>query len=452
MTQANVSISVEDSSPVTRTFRVEVPLEQVQKAHQTTIEEYRRQVRIPGFRPGKAPTPVVIKNYKSEIDRSVQEQLIRESIGEAVESYDGKVLGVRDVNPDTFEAKAAFVYRAVVEVPPEFKLQSYKKMKLERPYKEASEADIDKVLADLQLRNAEFADADAGYTAADGDQLTVDYTATADGEVINDGEQEDYLAVIGGPALHAEFSKQLIGKTAGSDLAFEITYGDDDAPQDDLKGKTAQFKVAVKSIQKRVLPKLDDAFAAKMLPDANLESLRQRIRDDFQNNAESEAKRALELQVYEQMLEAHPFDVPEGVVEKRQRDLAEETAGRLMQQGYPKNALKNLMPMVYADTAKRAANDVRVGFLMDAVAEAESITADDSDAEAALASIAEAQGQSKEAVIARAKENDVFDQVLAELKQRKALDFIIEHATIKDVDPEAFQAARAKKEEAEAEK
>ena len=251
-------------------------------------------------------------------------------------------------------------------------------------------------------------------------------------------------------ALHPKFEEQVCGNQQGAHLEFNIAFGEEDAPSEALKNKTIEFKVDIVGHEKGVQPDIDDAFAATMIPDATVETMRERIKTDLLTGQEQEGKQAVESQLLQQLLEAHAFEVPEGAVSKRRESLSQEVASRMMGQGYPEKAVKDMLPMIFADTAPRAERDVRVSFLLKAIADAESIEVDDTAVEVEISKYAEAQGQSLESVISEARNEGRYETLREELKSQQALDFIVKNATIKEVTSEEYQKHMeklAKKEE-----
>ena len=197
MTTTAVSITVEELGPVTRMLNVEVPVDRVNQARGSVISELRQHAKVPGFRPGKAPLQVLEKNYKEDIERTLFDRLVQDSIGEAVEQYDGKILNVRDIKPESLEKSASFKYGAIVEIPPEIKLGTYKKIKVLKPKIEVGDQQVDDVLSNLQERNMTFRPAEADESIAEKDKVTLTYHAFDQGELVPDGHVHDHEAQIG---------------------------------------------------------------------------------------------------------------------------------------------------------------------------------------------------------------------------------------------------------------
>lgn len=441
---ANLSVSVDSTSPVTRTLRVEVPAERVAQTRGAVVQEIRSQARVPGFRPGKAPTPVIERNYREHIEQTLLERLMRETIGEAIAQVEGRVLGVRNVTPEPMLAAAPFRYQALVEVPPPVKLAKYAKLKVERPVAEVTPDEVDKVLANLRERQAHFHEAPAGTAAGIGDRVTLDYTATVNGRVLEDGEVRGYRAVLGQGALHEAFEAKLVGLKAGESLQFTLEFGDD-APRDDLRGQQVEFAVTVHAVEQRHLPEMDDAWAATVLPGATLADLRERIAGDMAEARKQEAQRAVEAQVAEALLAAHAdLELPPGVVQDRQYRLAEELAQNLQHQGLTQQQIRSMVPQILAEVAPRAEREVRLGFVLAAIAEAESIVVDDDAVREELARVAAARGEPAPAFVARLEQDrSTFERIRAELVKRRALEAVVAQAVVKDVSLEEYRKKRA---------
>lgn len=452
-TSTSVQVTVQESGPVTRQLVVEVAAERVREARSAALAEARRRARIPGFRPGKAPENVILRTFRGDIEQSMLRVLVEGTIGEAVDRIEGKVLNVREVRPEPFaEGDAPFRYEAVVEVPPALKPsdKDWKKIKVRRPIQPVGEDDVQKVVDDLRNRNATHRPATAGETLADGDEVVLSYQATRDGEAVPDGAADHHRARLGAGQLHASFEPQLIGAAAGDKRAFDVTFDDSSAPSPDLVGATLHFEVEVHEVHKRELPELDDEFAARMLDGATVDSLRERILTDLRAAAEQEAERAVESQISTALLEAQTFEVPEGVVQRRREQIAEQTAQRLMRQGYPEQSVRSLVPMLLADAEQRAERDVRLSFLLEAIAEAEDVQVGDDEVEADVRAGAAEVGQNPEAYLQRVRSEGMFESIRAEMRNRKAFLKVREHAVVTDVSPEAFAAEQGEGDEAPA--
>lgn len=446
MTDASpLEVQVEKSGPVTRVVTVEIPQQRYEEARGSVLSEIGRQARVPGFRPGKAPPEVIEQAYASDVRQALHERLIRDSIDEALDQVEDRVLNVRNVEPSPIESgDGPFRYAATVEVPPPVKLKSYKKLKAKRPYAEIDEADVRKVLDDLRERNAEYREASDDEALAEGDEVVLSYRATEDGEPVPDGSAEQYRTRLDGSGLHPEFEKELFGATGGEHRSFEITFTEENAPSEELAGRTIHFDVDVEEVHKRELPEVDDDFAAKMLDGASLEELKDRIRKDIEAARRHEADRAVESQLIDGLLEKHEFDVPTGVVERRRQQLAEQAAHNLLHQGYPQETIQQMAPMLLAEVADRAEKEVRLGFLLEEIAEAEEVEVSDEEVEAELLDAARQQGEQGPAFVQRAKEEGFYESMRSELRNRKALASVREHANIKDVDPEKFAEEQRK--------
>lgn len=439
MASTALTVSIEESSPVTRTLKVEVPVERVHAARGNVLREFSRQARVPGFRPGKVPPKVIETNYKADIERSVLERLVRESLDEAIAKLDVPVLNIRDILPEALATTTAFKYSAVVEVPPKIEVKGYKKLKALRPCKKAEAQDVDAVLTNISEHHATFRPALAEDSIALGDRVTLNYSAFENGQLIANSKVENHETQIGTGALHPKFEQQLAKAKVGDQLKFAIDFGEHDAPNAQLKNKKVDFEVEVVALQKRELPQLNDEFVTKMLNGTSLAALRERIEADLNAAYARQGAQAVEEQIIQQLLELHNFALPESVVVRHREALTQEAADRLLQQGYPKKLVQDLLPMIFKDQAQRAEQQVRLAFLLEAIAKAEGITISDASVEDELARLAELEEKTKEAVITQAKQQGRFENYRSELRNRQALALVIENANIKDVTPEVFK-------------
>jgi len=343
---------LEQSGPIAK-VQIEVPAEQVEKTFRELLNAYRRQLKIPGFRPGKAPDKVIIaKVGEDAFWEEVRERLIENSYREAV-----RELGLAAIAARLLEGKeqppagAPYKYVVEVELYPEAKLPDWRSFELETEKPEIEDELVEAALQDLQKRYAEVESVER--PAAEGDQLILETEGGSQFPVELDRAEPHVKEV-------------LLGKKAGDEV--EIPVLDDDGSE--LKKVPAKI-IEVREVR---LPELDDEFA-KTLETENMEELRQKVRESLEAQAERDWREARKQELLEKMAEALEVDIPPSLIYDEEREVLRDLEENLRQQGIPfDDYLKSLeregkLDELKEDVRKQAEMRVRRGLALEKLVE-----------------------------------------------------------------------------------
>jgi trigger factor len=310
-----------------RQLRVRIPANKLADAVDSRLKQIATRAKIPGFRPGKAPLKVIEQQYGEAARVEVIQDLVRGSYPEAVDKA-----GVHPASAPSFEVVAEksgepLEYVARFEVYPETKLKGLADLKVERPAVEIGAADVDKVVE--SMRRAARALTAVSRAARDGDVCKIDFEGSVDGTAFPGGKGENVTLEIGQGRFLPDLEKGMKGHKAGEAFEVDVQFPAD-YRNEQLKGKQAQFKVALKEVQEPKLAELDaDFFKAQGLAEGQgLDALQARIKAALEAERAKAVATRVKTQVLEQLLAANPIDVPKAMVAQETARLREETAAR----------------------------------------------------------------------------------------------------------------------------
>jgi trigger factor len=410
--------------------QAEVPAEEVERRLQQAARELGRQMRVPGFRKGKVPPPVVIRRLGRE---AVLDEALRSSLGswysDAIDESGISPVGEPDV--DLGELPAAgepLEFSIEIGVRPQAKLGQYKGLEVGRREPRVEDSAIDEELERLRDRFATLETVER--PAETGDQVVIDYVGRIDGEPFQGGEGRDQLLELGSGRLIPGFEEQLVGASAGDDRSVEVDFPDD--YPGDLGGKHATFDVHVTEVKAKRLPELDDTFAEES---AGFDTLAE-LREDIAGRLREADERAIEREFEEAVLDAAAgeaeIDVPERLVHARAHELLEQMLSALARQGISKEAYLRIAgkdeEALAHDAEPEAAAALRREAVLAAIVEAEHIEPTDGRILEELEPAAERAGTSAADMLDRLRSRGGLDGVRDDVANRMAVELLVAEA------------------------
>ena len=428
-----------DVSATRKEIRIEIEPSLIRSTYDRISDEYSKAAKVPGFRPGHAPRSVIRTRYKNEIRTEVLRELLPEAVNNAIGEHSLAAIGEPNVELDNTEAlehlgEAPLTVKVGVEVLPEIKLDNYKGLEAQRSVRPVTDEDIDKTIENL--RNASAALQPVEDRGAElGDTVTIN----ARGNFVENPEDEDIKVddvevVLGGPGVQQEFTDNLLGVRPDDKKTFEVDY-----PQDfsspGLAGKKVAYEAEVTAVRRKELPEADDEWA-KSLGDEfdSVATLKSKIRQDLELHAKAEGDRKMQGDLVRKLVAAHQFEVPESFVEQQTNQRLQTVVREMIGRGFdPRNANMN-WDSAREELKSQAEEDVRATMLLEQIAEAENITVSNEEVEAEIEAMANASQQSKEQVRAALTKSGGERSIAHRLRNRKALDLLIDNANITEAE------------------
>ncbi len=411
-----------------RELDLEIPNEEVQKATERVALEIARVSRVPGFRPGKAPVTLIRRRFAEEIKNEVLQSLVPEHIEKAV--AEKKMVPVTQPHVDKvdFAEGGALRFRATFEVLPDFALGEYKNLDIELDPLEITEADVEKALTQMRERAATFVPVE-GRAIQDGDYAQIHLVGTplGGGEVL---KAENVLCHMGAEETLDAFNENLRGAKVGDHKRFEVHYPAD-YPDTKLAGKTYTDAIDIVGIKERKLPELNDDFAKDVSTVGSLDELRAQIRKNLEAERDHHRVHAAQEKILSKLVTEHDFPVPDALVEHQMDVRLERAVRSLAAQGVDPRAVNVDWVALRRRQRDRAIEDVKAELVLDRIASAEAIEADEEEIEREIAAVAERSGESANAIRARLTKQAALDRMKSKLRSEKTLEWLYRNSRIR---------------------
>jgi trigger factor len=427
---------------------VEVPPEAVREGVEAKVRELGRQVRVPGFRPGKAPRRM-IENHLG------RDYIYMEALQERLPSWYSDAVLETDLRPidrpeihfdDPLDEEEGFKFSATVAVRPEAALGEYKGLEVPRREVEIADEQVDERVEELRAQFATLA-AVEGRPAREGDFVVIDFVGERmAGGPLEGGDAEDYMLEIGRGELPEDFEKNLVGTNAGERKQFGVTFPMDYA-EESLRGQSVLFRVHLKEIKERDLPPLDDEFAKEASEFETLEELRAAVREQLEAASRQRAEGEFRNRVLDAVAERAEAEVPEVMVDEKADEMVASFERSLRAQGLEPEQYYQLAGADAHEVKERvrpdATDTVKKELVLDAVAAAEGIEADQDEVMHEIGHLAEDSGRDPQEIAATMHKNGTYALLEEEIARKKALDFVVESAVAVEMPEEDAEETAA---------
>jgi trigger factor len=432
-----------------REFKIVVPASDLQSKMDERLEELGRSVRLPGFRPGKVPLPLLKKRFGASVMGELVERTVADTSTKALEERGLRPAGQPRVEITAFSDGSDLEYNLAVELIPEIKPVDFSSLKLERLVVDVGDAEIDEALKRLSERVAEPKPPAEPRPAREGDVLVIDFVGRVGGAEFQGGSGTDFYLQLGSKSFIPGFEDQLVGANVGEQKAVNVTFPEDYGNKE-LAGKAAAFSVTVKQVLERVPAPIDDELAKKMGVES-LEALREAQRKQLSADYAQLARQRLKRQLLDSLADTHDFEVPTGLVDSEFASIwhqieEDKKADRLDPEdvGKPEEQLKDEYRAI-------AVRRVKLGLLLSEVGRLNNVQVTNEEVSRAL--MAEARrypGQERKVIEFYQGSPQAMLQLRAPIYEDKVIDFIADtanvserHVTSAELAQELSQAAAA---------
>lgn len=383
-----MKVEVETVSPVEKKLSIEVEADRVATEFERAYRTLARQVRIPGFRQGKAPRRVLETRYKDQVEQDVARHLMESSYREAVDAKDLFPVGSPVVSPDKLEAGKSFRFEARVEVKPEVSLAKIKGLELERSKAEVADSMIEDELERLREQLAQFVPIEDRQSASTGDYAVVDYVGSQGEKEIPGAKGEDVTLKVEEGSLLEGSAPQLAGVPVGETIEVPVEFPPD-YQVESLRGTSGRFFLTLKSLKRREVPALDDELAKDLGgKSTTLAELREEIRQNLQAMADRRATQENRDKLLKALVAANPVEVPRSMIERAIDSMIMGGLERFERQGVDIRKLGLDVPKLREDLREEATSRVKAALLLEAISKQESVEVTDADVEAEYAKMA----------------------------------------------------------------
>ncbi|WP_144107791.1 trigger factor [Paraburkholderia sp. BCC1886] len=430
---------VENLGKLERRVTISLPKEAVQKEVDSRIRQLAKNVRMPGFRPGKVPLKMVTQQYSGQVEAEVLSDKVGKEFFDISRAENLRVAGQPSFAPKADAiAEGDYAFDATFEVYPEVKLGDVATAEIERTTTTISEAEIDRTLDILRKQRVHFhargesgdhGDGGADTAAKDGDRVTVDFVGKIDGEVFQGGSADDFAFVLGEGRMLPEFEKAALGLKVGEAKEFDLAFPEDYHGKD-VAGKTAQFTITMKKIEWPHLPEIDAEFAKSLgIEDGDQTKMRAEIKDNLEREAKRRTQAIVKNQVMDALLKISELDVPNALIEQDQERLVGMARQDLEQRGVPNAKDAPIPAEMFKEQAERR---VKLGLVLAELVKANDLQAKPEQIRAEVDEFAKSYEDPKEVVRWYYSNQQRLAEMEAYVVEANVVDFVLGKAKVTD--------------------
>jgi trigger factor len=445
-----MKVEVEKQPGSVSTLQIELPPEEVSKEWDAIANSFARFAKIPGYRPGKAPRTVIEKRFRKEIQDELTKKLVSKSYHEAIEQKQLRVASLANIEDVQLGEDKSMRFRATVVTAPEFELPEYKQIPVQLPGTTVSRSEIDSALERLRDQSADFVDVpDRGLEMED--FAVIDFEGSSDGKPISEVAPSASKNLHGGKKFWLrlnpdnylpKFCEQIVGQKPGETRQVTVDFASD-FPVKELAGKQANYDVTVREIKQKVLPPLDDAFAAKLIPEKTLSDLHKIIEHDLVHEKEHERERAKEGQVVKFLHDHIQFELPAPLLKNETRRILADLVQRNRERGVTDEMLKDKEKELIESAAGLAAHRLKTNFILHRIAECEKVNVSREDIHARLREEAARYNISVEKMRKELQEHDGLDAFAEQILLGKTLDFLKANVSVETTQEPAVKEEKS---------
>jgi len=338
-------VSVETTSGLERRLTIGVPAERVDSAVDKRLREAARNVRMPGFRPGKVPMKVMQQRYGAGVRQEVLGEVVSQTFQEAVQSEQLRPAGQPRIEPHSIAPGKDVEYTATFEIFPTIELNDVSGFTVNKPVAEVSDADVDEIIAVFRKQQGQQVTAER--PAEQGDTVIIDFAGTRDGEAFEGGSGEDVSLELGSGRMIPGFEDGIVGMSAGEEKTLDLTFPDDYA-KEDLQGSAVQFAITLKEVKTLELAPLDETlFAAYGVEEGGEETFRAEVRKNMERELRNAVQNHVKQQVLDAVIDAHSdLEIPSALVAQEVDACAAKCSSSLVAHRIKTSILKASYPTI----------------------------------------------------------------------------------------------------------
>ncbi len=419
-----MKVQVKKIDDCQRILEIEVQPEIMQQEFETVINRFLKNASLPGFRPGKVPRELILSRFGKDIESEVLRNTIPQSYTSALKETDLWPIGEPEISKLEWNPDKPLIFEAKVEVKPKIKLGQYKGLKGKKEMPVASDSEVDEEIKAIQERMATY-NLISDRPLQNGDTAIIDLEIYVDGKIIAGGKTDNFSLETGKDLFGPGFDKELVGLKTGEkkDINFKLPA---DHPSAELQSKEAVFSVKLKEIREKKTPPIDDELAKRFKDCQNLNDLKEKIKHQLKQWKEAEAFKKMRVEIISRLLETAEFPLPLSLVKQRQNVLLGYTLKRLEGMGFSRDEIKKDEEKFNEEAYKKAAEEIKLALMLEAIAEKENIIISEEEAKEELKKL----GQ-----YSRRKDLDeeITDGFIEQLRHNKTLNFIISSAHIEEI-------------------
>ncbi|MEQ9412085.1 MAG: trigger factor [Fuerstiella sp.] len=431
----NLTVEIKPIGPCRKHVAVTVPEADIEMLRNASLDEFAEQAEVPGFRVGRVPRSLLQKRFKSELADQVKQKVLLQSLEQMSDDNDIDPINQPDIDVESLDIPDSgdFRYEFDVEVRPEFEIPDYKGFQIDRPSGEMSDEEF-------EAFKEEFLDSystpvKVDRVAATGDSLLCDILFTHDGKEIRESHG---IALRVRPTLRFQdaalegFDKLMEGVAADETRTAEVTISVQ-SPVVEMRGEKVTATFTIREVRANERPELDKEFLDQFNCDSEAD-LDGRIRDSLQRQVEFHQRQTAREQVLAKITESADWDLPESLVKQQTENALRREVLEMSQAGFTREQISARENEIRQNAIENTRVALKEHFVLDRIATREGIECEPSDIDAELLMMSLQSGEPLRRIRARMVKSGMLDNMEAQLRERKAVDFILEHASFNDVE------------------
>lgn len=430
----NLDVKIDAPSACERHVTVTVARDDVDRYLDEAYSEMMATASVPGFRIGRAPRKLVESRFKSEIGEKIKGSLLMDSLAQISEEQSFTAISEPDLDLEAIEVpdEGPMIFEFDIEVRPEFELPKWKGLKVERPVREFTDADVDVQLEQSLAKYGQLVPFDGEVSL--GDYITANVRTTLDGELVTH-EEERVIRVR--PTLSfldarmEDFGKLLKGAKAGDKRAGKVELTQD-APNEELRGKELDVEYEVLEVKKLKLPELTAEFLQEMGGFESEEKLREAVRANLERQLQYEQQRKSRDQITAELIKKADWELPPGLLKRQSVRELERAVMELRRSGFSESEIRARQNVLRQNSTASTARALKEHFILERIAEEEKIEAIEGDFEQEIFLMAMQSGESPRRVRAQLEKRGLMDVLQNQIVERKVLERVQAEAKFKD--------------------
>lgn len=419
-----MQVSVETKEGLERVMIVELPTSNIDGEVKTRLQSLTKTAKINGFRPGKIPLSVIKKRYGGQVEAEVLNEKMQQSYYEAVSQEKLNPAGQPAIDMIDNDNEDIISYKATFEVYPEIKPVSLEGQSFEKPNVTIGEDDIDSTIENIRKQNQTFNEVERG--AQDGDQVTVDFTGTIDGEAFKGNEGKQVPLVLGQGKMIEGFEEGVRGAKAGDEISLDLTFPED-YHYKDVAGKPVNFAITVTNVKEAALPELNDEFFVKFgIAEGGVDAFRAEVKKNMQHELDKSISGKLKEQVMDSILDVNDVIVPKALVEEEAKNMAKQMQSQYQLEGHGEAQLQTSL---FEEQAKRR---VTLGLVLADIVKNNEIKASSELVKEKIMELASTYENPQEVMDYYLSHKDKLAEIESFVLEEKIVDWACEQATVTD--------------------
>lgn len=430
-------VSVETTSGLERRLTIGVPAERVDGAVDARLQEAAKNVRLPGFRPGKVPMRVMKQRFGAGVRQEVLGEVIGQTFQEAVQQENLKPAGQPAIEPKSFDAGKDVEYVATFEVFPTVEVNSVEGFAVTKPVAEVTDADVDEIIEVFRKQQGSLETVERA--AEDGDTVVIDFTGTKDGEEFAGGKGEGVSLELGSGRMIPGFEDGIVGLMAGEDTTLDLTFPED-YQAEELKGAAVQFAIKVNEVKALELAPVDEKlFESYGVEEGGEEKFREEVRKNMERELRNAIENHVKQQVMDAVVDAHAdLEIPAALVGQEinaMRNQMMQQFGGMQNQNLD---LKSILPDdMFKEQAERR---VKLGLLIAEMISKFDLKADSAKVKSFIEDIASTYQDPEEVINYFYSENEQLASVESRVLEDQVVEKLLESANVEEK-PSSYQDA-----------